>query len=182
MTAIAIPSEGWDIASIFHGTTPPSHPMLRRIGMFGVSAARISVPPVKTRSAPEAQVQANYLIRFSGLSRRSLSDVLGITHPTLGALIDGSNTQLAKKPEAKDRLARLYDLCTRIAPLADYDSQVVAKTLFSSTRGMTVALLAAEGDLTTSYLTALNALSPRQSGLERQSFASREEGSSTVAL
>ena len=182
MTTISLPTERWDIASVIAGTAPPIFRTFERLGIFEVFEERISLPEVRAAAAPEPQIEANYLIRWSGLSRRSLSELIGVTHPTFGALIDGSGTHLTKKPEARERLSRLYELSTRIVPASGRDPYVVARVLGTVVGGRSIAQMAADGEIGEAYLAALRTVAPRKPGLLRESLARRDEGSATVAL
>jgi len=95
------------------------------------------------------------------MSLRSLADVLGTTHPTLAALLSGRATDFARRPEIRRRVADLFAVCERLAPLVGHDRQRLADLLAGTgDNDRRIIELAAEGQPARAYVLALTRLSP----------------------
>lgn len=179
-----IARSGWDV---------PSQESTAPWGVLGSTLPRvidwslgswISIPAVKYRAAPDAQIQAIQLVDWTGLSLRALADLLGTTHPTLGALVSGRSTELSKKPHVLQNLSTLHGLVERLVPIAP-DARTLADCLTQpsySFDGRPIALLAVSDSPAAAYMAALRVLRPRQASTLKPRFASRAEGTATVAL
>ena len=175
----------WDLPSGTPDTTSSSLKVIPRLVAIESSLRDwVKLPEVKVAVAPEPQLQAKEILDWTGFSRRQLSSILGITHPTLKALVEGRATQLSKKPEVPTRIAALHGLCERIAPLANYDQGLVASALLTEVRndGSRIADIVMTESVAAAYLAALKVVAPKTPPSLRPVFAKREVGTATVSL
>lgn len=151
---------------------------------FSAIADWVKLPAFIVDATPGPQLHARELADWTGMSRRVLADLLGITHPTFSALLTGSATSLSKKPEAAERLAALHALSSRLATFEiDEPGSIARAFLTRLDDGRRISDLAVSGELATAYLAALELLSPsRRRPTSRRISTTRSVGSSTVAL
>lgn len=183
---VALPSAafgaGWDV--------PAAPPTTEHIGVgrilpaFSVIAEWVKLPALAVEPAPQPQLQARELLKWTGLSRRLLAEMLGVTHPTLTAVTNGSGVSLSKKPETVKRLDALHSLVSRLATFEIKAPGAIASALLSrSADGARIGDLAASGDVTKAYLQALEVLAgPSPRTATRHITTTRSVGTATVAL
>lgn len=142
----------------------------------------IRLPSVIAQPSPRPQMQARELLDWSGLSLRVLAEMLGITHPTLKALVEGSGASLTKKPEVLDRLEALHALTSRLAPFEIANAGSIARALTTVIDGRRISEIATSESLADAYLEALKVVAPRPGKNLRQVTTRRTVGTATVAL
>jgi hypothetical protein len=134
---------------------------------------------------PEAQLQAERLRQWTGMSNRALASLLGTTHPTIGAVLSGQSSEFLRRPDVRRRLADLYAMCSRLAPLVGEDPKELSRILQASEGGeggRTVGELAVNGDLARGYLIALQAIAPVRTQAFSDSPFPAQSGTATHAL
>ena len=133
---------------------------------------------------PEVRLQAERLRQWTGMSNRALASLLGTTHPTIGALLSGQSSDFLRRPEVRRRLADLYAMCSRLAPLVGEDPRVLSRILEVSEEegGRTIGELAVNGDLARGYLLALQNIVPVRTRAFSDSPFPAQPGTATHAL
>ena len=142
----------------------------------------IRLPMLQLMPAPEAQLQVKEVIDWTGMSRRQLSELLGTGHPTVSALIEGHATQLARRPDVRERLHALHALCERLAPLVGYQRDDLAAVLFTAPEEGEARIvdLATADSPALAYLAALKYLKPQRARSPKYRYASVREGTATT--
>lgn len=171
----------WDVPRV-DATVPAAPRTEQAFTIFGQLLSWVTLPNLTLSETPEPQLQAIELVKWTGLSRRVLSEILGTTHPTFGALVDGQPTSLSKSPEVLERLGRLHSLASRLAPFEIKMPGAMKAALLTHSDGGRVADLAANGAVTIAYLTALRVLAPHEEQNLRKPMVTRSVGTATVSL
>jgi hypothetical protein len=132
---------------------------------------------------PEARRQAERVRQWTGMSQRALASLLGTTHPTIGALLSGQTSDFLRRPDVRSRLADLYALCSRLAPLVAEDPREMGRILQASEgEGRNVGELAVNGELVRAYLVALRNIAPVRTRAFSDSPFPARPGTATHAL
>lgn len=182
--APTLPLQGgfsWEIP-VARPTTEAARSVERK-SIFASFAEWIRLPTPTTYAAPSVQRQAHELVALTGLSRRLLGEIVGVTHPTYTAILSGNSTTLSKRPEVAPRLDALYSLASRLAVFEHQRPGAMASALLTPIGdGRRIADAAVAGDLTFAYMKALQLLAPRAPRAGRHTAATRSVGTATVGL
>ena len=128
-------------------------------------------------------MQAIELLDWTGLSRRTLSEIVGTTHPTFGALVEGHSASLTRHPEVIRRIADLHALAGRLAPFELREPGALARALLDhGDDGQRIADLAVNGSLAAAYRRALQVLAPSERQPLRGPMVTRTVGTATASL
>jgi transcriptional regulator with XRE-family HTH domain len=147
-----------------------------------LSLTKIMVPKVSPNPAPSIQIKTRELIRWTGWSQRELAEVLGTTHPTIGALTSGRTTDLVRRSDLKQALMDLHAVCMRLRVLFPGDKAALRECLQFSVGGESVAKMAASGRPAAAYIAALEACAGRHAEDLPQPIFPLVAGEATAAL
>lgn len=141
----------------------------------------IRVPESASRPAPSAQRLAQELLLWTGWSHRSLAAVLGISHPTVAALVQGKSS--ARVGDLFARLIEAHEVVQRVYLIADKDAPRARRLLSATSKsGYSVRDLLAQRQPAAAYLAALDASGPLPVGPMMQSIWPSSAGNATVDL
>ena len=139
------------------------------------------VPGSQRPTAPRAQRLAQELLLWTGWSHRGLAIVLGISHPTVSALEQGTSS--ARVGDLFDRLVEVHEVVRRVYLIADSDASRTSHLLSATSEaGYSARDLLAQRRPAEAYLAALDAQLPRRVGPMMQSIWLAGTGDATVDL
>lgn len=143
----------------------------------------IAVPEYRPVRAPQAQWLAHDVKVATRWSARFIATVLGTTHPTVAALLDGRATGGRHLPDLHSRLRELHDVVTRVHALAGDDPEETVRLLTTAPPGAAPAVdLLRSRDPAAAYLAAVDVVRPsRPRGMMTGLFPVRG-GEATAAL
>lgn len=129
----------------------------------------VRLPERAVRPAPDAQRYAVEIRRFTGWSARTIADVVGSTHPTIGGLLEGRIGRTNQRTESlRSRLAAAHEVVSRVFVLTgrDPDRTGAALMVAGEGDGGSAANLLSRGEVARAYLAATDRLRQRErSGL-----------------
>lgn len=126
--------------------------------------ARIFLRAASNSSQIDSVAPVQKLLDLTGWSQRRLATAIGVTHPTVAALLKGDAGALARSPQVRTVLADLTTLVTRLAPLSarkGYDLWEVLNTPGGTADASAFDLVRGR-ELGRAYVTALDAMNPDQ--------------------
>lgn len=161
MTA-GIATFGYRLPRLLDPTTLPG--LNRREGINPYTSA-YRVPDQQVQAAPESARQVRELARMTRWTNRTLGEIIGVSHPTVGQALRGNAGALSRGTAQRQRLADAYTVVSRIFLLAGRDVGRTAAALDTPTAdGLTAIDHLAAGRVTKAYLTAAQALRPSHAG------------------
>lgn len=146
--------------SIFEGTAPPRSRSVGGNVFEGLNKwiHVLSLP----QPSPEGRRLALEIQRATGWSDRAMARALGTSHPTVGKVLEGQavNSALAQ------RIIRAHEVISRVHAIAGHDVQATNRALETSVEGQDAAArLLGRGAYAKAYLSAVDVLRPRQTGM-----------------
>jgi hypothetical protein len=135
----------------------PAQELLRSYFDFWVRLA-----PWRSSSLLDAQRQASELQSWTDWSDRTLAQVLGTTHPTVRALLQGRGATTSRTATVRARLREVHELVARIHALTGSSAAVTARALSELPPGSDRRPLdyLRAGDVRHAYLAALDIVRP----------------------
>lgn len=156
--------------TIFEGTT---WPLLRHQSEKSVFDFPYKWIAVQERTSPEAQRMAHEIQAATGWSTRTMALALGVSHPTVGKLLDG---RAASRLGIRQRLAAVHDVVSRIHDLLGHDATSTDRILRTrpEPNSMSPIDYLSIGNPTRAYLAAVDVIRPpRATGLMRGDWPTR---------
>lgn len=146
---------GWTAAP----RRPPSSST--RVDVLSVAAPYKAPEPTTLGVAPIRRAADNIKL-WTGFSDRSLAKAVGVTHPTVRALISGVRPSFVNSADAARRLLMLEQIAGRLRAIAP-DTSSLAAALQVPPPGAARSALdeIARGDRGAAYLASLDVLVPR---------------------
>jgi hypothetical protein len=128
----------------------------------------VLLSPWRPSSMLDAQQQARELQRWTEWSDRTLAQVLGTTHPTVRALLEGRGATSSRTTTVRARLRNVHEMVARVHALSGGSSIVTARTLAELPPGSSERPLdyLQAGEIAHAYLAALDILRPAPRGVE----------------
>jgi hypothetical protein len=121
----------------------------------------VHVPPWQSRPAPELQAMVVDIRSFTGWSARLIAEAIGSTHPTVGALLEGSTGKKAMK--IRDRVLAAHEVIRRVYAITNGErSRVDAVLRSKGSQGSSAVELLRREDPARAYLAALDCLRDRR--------------------
>ena len=93
------------------------------------------LPEVIVERSPDEATMAADVQSWTGWSNRTLADVIGTTHPTIRALLDGRVIVIARNPDYRRRLKVAHAFVQRVFIIAGRDTRRTQSILSDSTLG-----------------------------------------------
>lgn len=126
----------------------------------------VRLVPWRPSSLLDVQRQATELQSWTDWSDRTLAQVLGTTHPTVRALLEGRGATTSRTVTVRARLREVHELVARIHALTGGSAAVTARALSELPPGSDRRPLdyLRVGDLGQAYLTALDIVRPPRTG------------------
>lgn len=142
---------------IYSVSAPPATQELRNFFDFWVRLA-----PWRSSPLLDAQRQASELQSWTDWSDRTLAQVLGTTHPTVRALLEGRGATTSRTALVRARLREVHEVVARIHALTGGSAAVTARALSELPPGSDRRPLdyLRSGDLGRAYLAALDVVRP----------------------
>jgi hypothetical protein len=122
----------------------------------------VRLAPWRPSSLLDAQRQAIELQSWTDWSDRTLAQILGTTHPTVRALLQGRGATTSRTATVRARLREVHELVARIHTLTGSSATVTARALSGLPPGSDqrpIDYLRA-GDVGNAYLAALDIVRP----------------------
>lgn len=143
----------------------------------------IDVPEYRPVRAPQAQWLVHDVKAATRWSARFIATLLGTTHPTIAALLDGRAAGGRHLPELHARLREIHDVVTRVHAIAGHDPEETVRLLTTAPVGAVPAVdLLRSRNPASAYLAVVDvARPPRSGGLMTGLFPVRG-GEATAAL
>lgn len=125
------------------------------------------IPAPVVSESPDTTRKLQDLIQWSGLSKRVLGQIAGVSHPTIGQALSGNIGALSRRNDAVRRLDAAHDVVERIFILARRDKVRVAALLEAAdSNDVTAIEHLVAGNVTDAYLAAIRTLrQPRSGGM-----------------
>lgn len=135
----------------------------------GLYSSWVKLPATKVSPSSRTQTSARELASMTGWSQRKLAKLLGITHPTVKALVEGRST--GSSSDTATRVIEAHSVVRRVYLLVGSDAVETARLLGASPAPgkHTPAELIAEGRSTEGLLAALDVLNPPRPELSMMS-------------
>lgn len=143
----------------------------------------IDVPAYRPVRAPQAQWRIHDVKAATHWSARLIATLLGTTHPTVAALVEGRPVGARHLPDLHDRLRELHEVVTRIHAIAGNDVDDTVRLLITPSQGGEAAVdFLKRRDPANAYLAAVDVARPQDaSGLLTGLFPAHA-GEATAAL
>lgn len=143
----------------------------------------IVVPEYRPVRAPQAQWLVRDVKAATRWSARFIATILGTTHPTVAALIDGRAAGGRHLPELHAQLRELHDVVMRVHAIAGDDQEETVRLLTTARPGAEQAVdLLRSRDPAGAYLAAVDAARPPRSGGPMTGLFPARAGEATAAL
>jgi hypothetical protein len=124
------------------------------------------IPKVERHRAPDVADMLGDLAAWTGWSKRQLANILDTSHTTVRNAAAGRPLRVSRSGDLRRRVVSTHDLVSRIFVLANRDSEETARILQTPSAITPAAADALRaGNYERAYLTALDVLRPRQTGL-----------------
>jgi hypothetical protein len=139
----------------------------RTLNLFEGTFGFARLPAPQRRRSPVLAERTRQIKAVTGWSMRALATMLGTTHPTVSAVLDGSPTGM-RAPELPGRIMAMADLVERLNAVTsgDRSTLLTALTSPSGSEGRSAVEYARQGDSGRAYIAALDVLRPpRQTGM-----------------
>lgn len=122
------------------------------------------IAPYVSQPIPDLSRIVNRLIDRTGWSNRRIAEIVGTTHPTIGAIKKGREPE--RKPELAEALFNTAEVVEKISRLANGNQAILKVALNQRGQdGFTSLQLLAAGEYAKAYLKALDVLNrPHQIG------------------
>lgn len=139
----------------------------------------VVIPPAEDPDTPAIARRLRDIATWTQWSDRQLADLLGTTHPTIGAARRGR--EITRVPALADRIAALHRVIERVSMLCDRDVSEVTRLLEAAPSGRPTAVdLIGAGEFSNAYLAVLDARAPTRDGLMGSDLPRRQPG--TIAI
>lgn len=143
----------------------------------------IDVPEYRPARAPQAQWLVRDVKVATHWSARFIANLLGTTHPTVAALLDGRAAGGRHLPELHARLRELHEVVTRVHTIAGDDPEETVRLLTAAPAGAVPAVdLLRRRDPAAAYLAAVDVARPPRSGRLMTGLFPVRGGEATAAL
>lgn len=139
----------------------------------------LAVP--KERVSPEHQRLVLAIESLTGWSDRRLAAILGVSHPTVSKLRQGTSSRAGSRTGLLPRLIDAHEVVSRIFQLVSGDAEMTDRALSTPIDGRSGLDYLAEGNRAKAYLAALDVIHPRPEGPVMGDFPARA-GRATGAL
>jgi hypothetical protein len=122
----------------------------------------VLLTPWRPSSILDAQQQARELQGWTDWSDRTLAQVLGTTHPTVRALLEGRGATTSRTTTVRARLREVHEMVARVHALSGGSAVVTARTFAELPPGSNQRPLdyLKAGEVAHAYLAALDILRP----------------------
>jgi hypothetical protein len=126
----------------------------------------VRLAPWRPSSLLDVQRQATELQSWTDWSDRTLAQVLGTTHPTVRALLQGRGATTSRTATVRARLREVHEVVARIHALAGGSAAITARALSELPPGSDRRPLdyLRVGDVRQAYLAALDIVRPPRAG------------------
>ena len=143
----------------------------------------VVVPQYRPVTAPRAQWLVREIQVATHWSARAIAALLGTTHPTVGALLDGRPAGGRNLPQLQVRLREVHDVVTRVHAIAGGDPNETVRLLTTApASGKSAVALLKERDPAAAYLAAVDVARPRRTGRLMTGLFPARAGEATTAL